>query len=112
MTPLLELTAHDRILYFAPHPDDESLGGGGLIQHAVRAGAEVRVVFLTSGDRNPWAQRAAEKRWRIGPNEQQRWGCRRRGEAINAMRRLGLDPDCARFLGWSDQGVTEFLLKA
>src|SRR6478736_5359349 len=77
MTPLFNISRTDRILYFAPHPDDESLGGGGLIQHAVGVGAAVKVVFLTDGDRNPWAQRAAERRWTIGPKEQARWGKRR-----------------------------------
>jgi len=36
----------------APHPDDEVLGAGGLIQQAVAAGAEVRIVYLTNGDHN------------------------------------------------------------
>jgi LmbE family N-acetylglucosaminyl deacetylase len=30
--------AASRILFFAPHPDDESLGGGGLLQKAARSG--------------------------------------------------------------------------
>ena len=112
MTPLLEINATDRILYFAPHPDDESLGGGGLIQQAVRVDAAVRVVFVTNGDRNPWPQRVEERRWTIGPEEQARWGGRRRAEAIAAMERLGLTKDAAGFFGWPDQGVTAFLLAA
>ncbi len=112
MTPLFNISRTDRILYFAPHPDDESLGGGGLIQHAVRVGAAVKVVFLTDGDRNPWAQRAAERRWTIGPQEQARWGKRRRAESVAALRRLGLEEGAAEFLGWPDQGVTALLMKA
>ncbi len=112
MTPLLEITATDRILYFAPHPDDESLGGAGLIQHAVRAKASVRIVFVTNGDQNPWAQRAAEWRWSIGPDEQARWGARRRKEALAAMEHLGLGEEDAGFFHWPDQGVTAFLLQA
>ena len=42
-----------RVLMLAPHPDDESLGTGGLIQRATRAGGEVHVVFVTDGDNNP-----------------------------------------------------------
>jgi len=44
--PLLPLpTAEDRILIIAPHPDDEVLACGGLIQQAVAVGADVRVIF-------------------------------------------------------------------
>jgi len=112
MTPLLDISTSDRILYFAPHPDDESLGGAGLIQHAVRANARMRIVFVTNGDRNPWPQRVKERRWSIGPAEQARWGSRRRGEAVVAMERLGLSANSAGFFEWPDQGVQAFLMKA
>ena len=37
------------ILVLAPHPDDESLGCGGLIAQACAAGIEVHVAILTDG---------------------------------------------------------------
>ncbi len=37
------------LLIVAPHPDDETLGCGGLIASAVDAGRDVRVVVLTDG---------------------------------------------------------------
>jgi len=40
----------DRIVVFAPHPDDETLGTGGYLQHAVAVGARVRVVLMTNGE--------------------------------------------------------------
>ncbi len=40
----------ERILIFAPHPDDELLGNGGLIQDAKNRGDEVIVVLMTNGD--------------------------------------------------------------
>jgi LmbE family N-acetylglucosaminyl deacetylase len=38
------------IVVLAPHPDDESLGCGGLLAHASRRGADSTVVFATDGD--------------------------------------------------------------
>jgi LmbE family N-acetylglucosaminyl deacetylase len=109
MTRELTFRAADRLLVFAPHPDDETLATGELIQLARAAGAAVRVVFATDGDNNPWPQRWCERRFRIGPAERARWGQRRRGEAEAALARLGVAADAARFLGWSDLGLTQKL---
>jgi LmbE family N-acetylglucosaminyl deacetylase len=51
-----------------------------------------------------------ERRWRISPEDQQRWGSRRRQEAIEALARLGLSDDVMQFLGFHDQGCTNALL--
>ena len=90
MTRQLTFRGSDRLLVFAPHPDDETLATGELIQVARAAGAAVRVVFATDGDNNPWPQRWCERRWHIGPAERERWGRRRRGEAEAALARLGV----------------------
>lgn len=106
------LCANDRLLVFAPHPDDETLAAGELIQTAHAAGASVRVVFVTDGDNNPWPQRWLERRWRIGDAERARWGARRRLEAGEALSRLGLDVQhSAHFLNWPDQGLTDSLMR-
>ena len=48
------LISHNtRLMVFSPHPDDESLGAGGLIQRVLAAGGKVRVVFMTNGDGFP-----------------------------------------------------------
>ena len=113
MNQPLNLTPADRILYFAPHPDDESLGGGGLVQRAVAVGAQMRFVFVTSGDRNPWPQRIMEKCVFLDAKARRRWGAMRRQEALNALAVLGIDePARAHFLNWPDQGVTPLLLAA
>ncbi len=112
MPASLQFTPKDRVLIIAPHPDDESLATGGLIQRAVRAGAEVRVIFVSDGDNNPWPQRALERRWRIAAADRERWGARRRAEALAALRSLGVMEKGVRFLGWPDQGTTAVLLHA
>ncbi|MCB1569830.1 MAG: PIG-L family deacetylase, partial [Xanthomonadales bacterium] len=61
MTLRLELRDSDRLLVVVPHPDDETLATGGLIQRALLAGAALRVVFATDGDNNPWPQRWLER---------------------------------------------------
>jgi LmbE family N-acetylglucosaminyl deacetylase len=46
------------VLVCAPHPDDETVGTAGVIQHAVAAARRVRVVFVTNGDGYPRAAAA------------------------------------------------------
>lgn len=41
----------EKILVLAPHPDDETLGCGGTIRLLLKAKKQVKVVFLTSGDK-------------------------------------------------------------
>ena len=109
---LLQLSRLDRLLVFAPHPDDETLASGMLIQSALAAGAAVRIVFATDGDNNPWPQRWLERHWTIGMAERARWGQRRRREAAAALALLGVDgPQAVRFLGWPDQQLTDCLMR-
>jgi len=111
MSDPLTLASSDRLLILAPHPDDESIATGGLIQVARAAGAAVRVIVLTDGDNNPWPQRWIEKRWHIDVPARQRWGARRREEARSALRVLGLAVDDAVFLGLPDMGLTDLLMR-
>ena len=106
----LSISSKDRILVIAPHPDDESIGTGGLLQRARQAGAEVRVIFCTSGDNNPWPQRALEKRVFISSSARLRWAARRRDEARAALRFLLGSDAPALFLNLPDQGITRLLL--
>lgn len=98
--PMLE-----RTLIVAPHPDDDAIGAGGLIQRAVASGARVRIVFATDGDNNPWPQRVMERKLVIRKRDRSNWGAMRREEALEALARLGVERDAATFLGFPDQQI-------
>lgn len=104
------LTPRSRVMLFAPHPDDESLATGVYLQRAIRAGASVRVLYATDGERNCWPQRVLERKVRLREIDRRRWGARRRSEALKALQVLGIGGSDVRFLALPDQGVTDLLL--
>ncbi|TCV97408.1 LmbE family N-acetylglucosaminyl deacetylase [Luteibacter rhizovicinus] len=106
MTTGFVLDASTRLLVVSPHPDDESLATGGLIQRVLAAGGRVDVLLLTDGDDNPWPQRWLERRIVIDNEARKRWGTRRRGEVASALARLGVAADRLHALGWHDMAVT------
>ena len=108
---LPEFSAQTRLLVIAPHPDDETIATGLLIQRVRAAGGEVKILLLTAGDNNPWPQRWLERRVRIGAAERARWGQRRHAELEQALRRLDVPSQSLQKLGWPDMGVTDVLLQ-
>lgn len=96
-----------RTLVFAPHPDDESIGCGALIAEIASRGGDVRVVFMTDGDNNPWPQRAARRQWKLREDDRERWGRLRRAEARRALSQLGVAPCNASFLGLPDDRLAK-----
>jgi len=105
-------SAQTRLLVVAPHPDDETIATGLLIQQVMAVGGEVRILLLTAGDNNPWPQRWLERRVWIGAADRQRWGRRRHAEMLQALERLGVPAHALHTLGWPDMGVTDMLLHA
>lgn len=106
------LERHERVMVLAPHPDDEAIATGGVLLRAASAHAPVRVLYMTDGEDNPWAQRASEGRWRITADDRRRWGARRRREALEALACLGIPPGAVGFLGLADQRLTSLLINA
>ena len=101
----------DRVLVIAPHPDDETIGTGGVLQQAVKAGAKVRVCLMTQGENNEFAFIVYEHRIVLKPKEFLRLGEVRRHETMDAMSLLGVDPKDVISLGYPDYGTMEIFLK-
>jgi len=97
-------------MLIAPHPDDEALACSTILQHAVGAGAAIRVLYATDGDNNPWPQRLLDRKWRLTAADRKRWGELRRAEAVAALHTLGVDRSDADFLALPDQGLTGLLM--
>jgi len=98
----LNLNPKDRILILAPHPDDEVLGTGGIIQKAVAMELPIKIVFLTYGDNNQWSFLLYRKYPVLLPKSVQKMGLVRHDEAIAADKLLGLKQKDLVFLGYPD----------
>jgi LmbE family N-acetylglucosaminyl deacetylase len=99
------LTPDDRILILAPHPDDETLGCGGIIQQAVAMKLPVRIIWLTYGDNNEWSFFLYRKHIVVMPEAVRKMGEVRHAEAVAAAKTLGVDPHQLAFLGYPDFGT-------
>jgi len=106
----------DRILILAPHPDDETIGCAGVIQRSLKAGAQVKVVYLTSGDNNIFSILFYNpllfpiKLISLKHSDFVRLGKQRRQEAIEAMKILGMKEGDLTFLGYPDHGTDKMFL--
>ena len=80
-------------LVVAPHPDDESLGCGGLIAEAVRLGQAVHIAVVTDGAGSHAGSRTHR------PEQVREL---RRKETLEAAAVLGVPPACVSFLDIPD----------
>ena len=71
----------ERILVVAPHPDDESLGCGGLIAKLAARGRTFCTAFITDGG----ASHRGSLTW-----SRERLAARREQEAVDALQHLGI----------------------
>ncbi len=104
--PLL-LGDDERLLVLAPHPDDETLAAGGLIQEALGLDLPVRVCFFTMGDNNEIAALFTRRHPALLPASAQASGLRRQNEALAAVTQLGLSTNDVVFLGYPDSGTLD-----
>lgn len=100
-----EIGDNDRILVIAPHPDDESLAAGGLIKKARDRNATVNVVVMTDGSSAATPQEFSQYLENNDKNSSTGMGELRREEALQAMRKLGVNESSIIFLGYPDTGL-------
>jgi LmbE family N-acetylglucosaminyl deacetylase len=107
----LALMAHpaagERVLIFAPHEDDETLGTGGLIQQATEAGADVSVVLMTNGENQEVSVVLTEDTLRMSPAAFERLGMIRQRETLAALELQGLGAEYVTFLGYPDHTLDQ-----
>lgn len=100
-----------RVLIVAPHPDDETLCCAGSVQQALAAGAQVWVVWMTSGDGFEFDAIYLDRRPRPGGPSLIKLGERRVQEAASAARVLGIPQDHLVYLGYPDGGMLHLFLE-
>ncbi len=81
----LAVPAGARVLVVAPHPDDEVLAAGVLIQRVLAAGGRVRVVYVTDGDAYVTAARRTLGKVFLEPADFRALAAVRRREAGRAL---------------------------
>ena len=96
-----------RLLVFAPHPDDETLAAGGLIQRVLATHGQVRVVFVTNGDGYVDGVRREVQRVHTSTADFIQYGERRHHEALQALTQLGVTAADGVFLGFPDDGIDD-----
>ena len=94
--PVREALANRPFIIIAPHPDDESLGCGGLITDACRQGLRGKVVIVSDGA-------GSHPNSKAYPPD--RLTALRKEEAKRAGAELGLKPEDMLFLGLRDRFV-------
>jgi len=94
--PAEAAAALGRTIVFAPHPDDESLGCGGLLALLVQAGIGAHVVIMTDGSLSH-------------PNSvthsRSRLSAIREDETVDAVAALGMPFTSVHFLRYRDCGL-------
>ncbi len=96
---LAKLIKNRPLLVVAPHPDDESLGCGGLIAETIRFGGQVHVVIVTDGA-------GSHPRSRTHPRDRLR--SVRRSETLEAAAVLGMSAEQVSFLDLPDGHAPRF----
>jgi len=98
--PRFDPAAHHRVVVVAAHPDDETLGAGGVLQAMHGTGADITLVVATDGE-------AAYPG--LGTAARRDLARTRRAELLAALQAQGLAGVPVRWLGLPDSGLAEHL---
>ena len=98
-----------RLLIVSPHPDDEVLAAGGLIQHLRAANGALRVVYLTDGEGYREGVQIEEHVAAPTASNYRAYGRQRAREARRALRVLGYGPESLTFLGFPNGGLNRLM---
>lgn len=98
MTDLNPFTITGPVLVIAPHPDDETLGCGGLIAALVSRKVAVHTIFVTDGS-------SSHRHSLLWPPA--RLAKQRQAEAAAALEALGAGEQPRTFLGLKDASMPE-----
>jgi LmbE family N-acetylglucosaminyl deacetylase len=103
------LSKNTRLIVFSPHPDDETLAAGGLIQRVLTLGGAVRVVFMTSGDGFTEGVQIENRITHPTAQDYRNYGKLRKNEARQALQILGMKKQDVVFLNFPDGGLRNLL---
>jgi len=101
----LAINENERVIVFAPHPDDEIIGCAGLISSVIEKNGEIWIVYLTNGDHNQITFKVYEKKPILTPSDYIKLGEKRRNESTNATSILKVNKNNLIFLGYPDFGT-------
>jgi LmbE family N-acetylglucosaminyl deacetylase len=102
-------SAADTLLVVAPHPDDEVVACAGSILQALKAGARVHIVWVTSGDGFEWDEILLSHTPDPGHVRMLELGQRRMEESQRAVAILGVPAENLHFLGYPDGDLSRLL---
>lgn len=95
-----EIGGRRRIVVFAAHPDDETIGIGSILKRHALQGDTIYLVFTTNGRGEGWFTRR---------KNQKRYVAKRYGEAIMAAKMLGVARRQILFLGFPDGTLHRYM---
>jgi LmbE family N-acetylglucosaminyl deacetylase len=110
VVPLGGFGSEDSLLVIAPHPDDESISCGGILQRVRAAGAKVAIVWITDGDAFELDAAIIERRPIPGKKGMESLGTLRRVESLNAAAILGVPRSRCSSLGYPDGGLRSMMV--